>query len=135
MPSFFLCTMINEPLIQKHYLDMPLSELQSRSIQLEAQRQENEGHLPRGMRTYRHRLKKALGQKTADQTAQREHYLRSQAPTINSKLSAQQLYDRGMEQGSRDGARGTRSAGNNLETPEERRGYHDGYRSAFQRGW
>lgn len=93
------------------------------------------------MRTYRHRLKKALGQKTSEQTAQREHYLRSQAPTINSKLSAQQLYNRGMEQGKSDAARRlSPTFENTIENPEEKKGYRDGFRSeqarlADSRGW
>ncbi|MDD5041821.1 MAG: hypothetical protein PHX87_06005 [Candidatus Peribacteraceae bacterium] len=59
--------MINEPLIQKHYADMPLSELQSRMAHLEAERKNyGKGQMPHGMGVYRRRLMKALDIKESD---------------------------------------------------------------------
>lgn len=129
--------MINEPLIHKHYTDMPLSELESRSLHLDVQRQNiGKGQMPHGMSVYRRRLMKALETKRAEQAAQQEHYMHSEPRAFNTRLSAQQLYERGMTQGKHDGACGMRSTGNSLATPEERRGYHDGYRSVqAQRDW
>ncbi|MDO8469064.1 MAG: hypothetical protein Q7S29_04890 [Candidatus Peribacter sp.] len=122
--------MINEPLIHKHYTDMPLSELESRSLQLDAQRQHiGKGQMPHGMSVYRRRLMKALETKRAEQAAQQERYMHSEPRAFNTRLSAQQLYDRGMQQGRRDAISEKRSSGNCIEDTEERRGYHDGYRS------
>jgi|GEM_PF-5132152 len=122
--------MINEPHIHQRYLHMSIAELQSRSRQLDAEREHMpEKRMSHGMSVYRRRLMRALRERDGELMAQRTRHLQSQAPELNTTLSAQQLYDRGMDQGNHDALRGLRSRGNELDDPNERRGYHDGYRS------
>ncbi|MDD5103324.1 MAG: hypothetical protein PHX93_02905 [Candidatus Peribacteraceae bacterium] len=124
--------MINEPLISKHYTDMPLSELESRSLQLDAKRQHiGKGQMPHGMSVYRRRLMKALETKRAEQAAQQERYMHSQTRSVNTRLTAQQRYEKGNQQGESDARKGISSRGFGIEDDEERKGYIDGYRSMY----
>ncbi|MDD5739210.1 MAG: hypothetical protein PHO20_00375 [Candidatus Peribacteraceae bacterium] len=128
---FSLFAIINEPLIHKHYTDMPLPELESRSLQLDAQRQHiGKGQMPHGMGVYRRRLMKALEVKRAEQAAQQERYMRSQARSVNTRLTPQQRYDKGSRQGRMDALDGLSSRSAKIDDAEERRGYRDGYLSA-----
>lgn len=118
--------MINEPLIQKRYLQMPLPELQSRQTQLETERLTH-GRLSKGKRTYRRRLQQALGMRETEQRAQQARYMNTQARTVNYRLSAQQRYEKGVTQGRSDALGKRPSFENTIEDPEEKRGYHDAY--------
>lgn len=123
--------MINEPLIHKHYMQMPLSELQSRSLQLDAQRQHiGKGQMPHGMSVYRQRLMKALAAKGAEQSAQQARYMHTPARTVNSRLTPQQRYDKGAQQGGSDALSGLSPRDGGIDDSEEQRGYRDAYRSA-----
>jgi len=124
--------MINEPLIHKHYTDMPLPELESRALQLDAQRQNiGKGQMPHGMSVYRRRLMKALTMKRAEQAAQQKRYMRSQARSVNTRLTLQQRYDKGYLQGRFDALNGIQDRNREIGDAEERRGYVDGFRSAY----
>ena len=121
--------MLNEPDIQR-YVKMPLSELERRSLQLDAQRQHiGKGQMPHGMSVYRRRLMKALETKRAEQAAQQAHYMNSKARSVNSRLTPQQRYDKGSRAGRSDALSGTSSREWDIEDAEERRGYHDTYHS------
>lgn len=123
--------MINEPLIHKHYKEMPLSELESRSLQLDAQRQHiGKGQMPHGMSVYRRRLMKALEHKQAEQTAQQTRYMHTPTRSVNTRLSTQQRYDKGARQGRSDALSGLSPRDGGIDDSEEQRGYRDAYRSA-----
>lgn len=124
----FRSPMINEPLIQKRYLNIPPTELKSRQTQLEAERLTT-GRLSKGKRTYRRRLQKALSMREAEQRAQQTRYMYSQDRPIYPRLTAQQRYDKGSRQGRSDALCDVSSRERSIEDPEEQRGYRDAFRS------
>jgi len=122
--------MLNEPDIQR-YMNMPLLELESRSLQLDGQRQHiGKGRMPHGMSVYRRRLMKALTEKRAEQASQQTRYMQSKERHVNSRLTPQQRYDKGRRQGRQDGLSGCDSQSWEIEDSEERQGYNDAFRVA-----
>ncbi|ALM09704.1 MAG TPA: hypothetical protein DEB30_00550 [Candidatus Peribacter riflensis] len=125
--------MIDENRIHNRYMSLPLSELQSRSTQLDAAREHiGKGQMPHGMSVYRRRLIKALAIKESEQKLQQEHQLEGQN-TLRMHLSPQQRHDKGYQSGRQDMLRGRESAEWDLDDDKERQGYRDGFRSVQQR--
>lgn len=107
---------------------MTLDELRMRKAQVS--KEQSEGRLSRGKRTYRRRIKKAL--ETREGQQEQAKLMRTQNEgTV--RLNQTQRYDKGYDAGRRDALQQRSTRADLIQDDIERSGYYAGYRSVPMR--
>ncbi|MDD5751395.1 MAG: hypothetical protein PHS73_02645 [Candidatus Peribacteraceae bacterium] len=116
---------MDERHVTNRYLAMPLDELRMRKAQVA--KEQSEGRLSRGKRTYRRRIKKALETREGQQDQAKLTRTQNEGTV---RLNRTQRYDKGYDAGRRDALQQLHTRRAFMITDDtERMGYYDGYRS------